>query len=67
MKVLIYKYNDETQLWDNTIDLKTHFIDTMRTYCALLCQRRTNDIPLNKDTFEEHYIEKDKDEKGIYL
>ena len=25
MKVLIYKYNDETQLWDNTTDLKTHF------------------------------------------
>ena len=39
MKVLIYKYNDETQLWDNTIDLKTHFIDTMKTYCALLCQK----------------------------
>ena len=67
MKVLIYRYNSETQLWDNTTDLKTHFIHTMKLYCALLCQKRVNDIPLNKDTFEENYTEKDKDEKGIYL
>ena len=67
MKVLIYKYNSETQLWDNTTDLKTHFINTMKLYRALLCKTRVNDIPLNKDAFEEHYTEKDKDEKGIYF
>ena len=65
--VLIYKYNSETQLWDQTADLKTHFINVMKLYRAILCQKRVNDIPLNKEIFEEHYTEKDKDEKGIYL
>ena len=67
MKVLIYKYNDETQLWDNTTDLKTHFIDTIKTYCALLCLKRGSVGPLNEKTFKENYTEKDKDEKDIYL
>ena len=66
-RVRIYKYDSETQLWDNTTDLKTHFIDTMRTYCALLCLKRGSVGRLNKDTFEENYTEKDKDEKDIYL
>ena len=64
-KTLIYKYDDTSQLWDNTADLKCYFISVMNAYMDRLCQ--TSEKILNKKAFEENYNEKDKDEKDIYF
>ena len=62
-KPRIYRYNSQTQLWDNMsmTNLKSCFIELMKVYmCAITPM-------LNKKHFEEEYSEKDKDEKDIYF